>query len=224
MKIITNTLKDGESLYVQVKDLLYLGRALGDNTYIDEYIDLLNSQKTDNDFIRIYDDEKRIIINRMDICDFKELYRESSMLLSRTLINLSFSSINSEEAKQKSEDIRDILAFRRGDLTYSIPLFSDGETYIESEYYNFSSTIIPDCFVLRTVDHSEIKTCDCQEFLSYCLNKVKNNYTEEIKDDYKISESDNTIIVKFNSKNKRKDNKLLSTLKKVKNKALKNEE
>ena len=47
MKLITKTSKNGESVYVQVKDLLYLGRILGDTAYIDEYIELLNSQKND---------------------------------------------------------------------------------------------------------------------------------------------------------------------------------
>ncbi len=224
MKIITHTPRSGEAVYIQVKDFLYLGRTTGDSTYIDEYIDLLNSQKTDYDFIRIYDEEKRSVVSRTDIVDFKELYKESSMLLSKTLINLSFSSLNDEKSKQKSEDIRDVLAFRRGDLTYTIPLFSDGDVNILSEdgYLSFTSTIIPDCFVLRTADYSAIKLCECQDFLSKCLNELQNNYGEEIRNGYQIIESNNMIIIKV--KNKIKENNLLSSFKKVKNRILKNEE
>lgn len=225
MKIITHSCKNGEAVYVQVKDLLYLGRTTGDNSYIDEYIELINSQKGDNDFIRVFDEFKKNIIKRTDIVDFKGVYSESSLFLSRILINLTLAAANNEVARQKSEGIRDILAFKRGDLSYGIPLFSDGDIYLESEdgYFSFSSTILPDCYALKVVDRSDIRKSDYQTFLSDCLCKVKMQYREDVREDYQTYEVDNMIVVKFNKDNKKKDTGLLHKIKKVKNRVFKNE-
>lgn len=226
MKIITHTSKDGETVYIQVKDLLYMGRTSGNRVFVDEYVDMLNSQKSDNDFIRVYGEIKRAVLSRTDIIEFKETYKEPSAFLSRTLINLSLSSINDEVSKKRSEDIRDVLAFKRGELDYGIPLLSDGDLYLVSEngLLSFGSTIIPDCFVLKSVDYGDIKTLDYQEFLSNCLDKVKSEYDEKQRNNYSICQVGNIVAIKFNRHNKRKDNKLLNKLKKVKNKILKNED
>ncbi len=225
MKIITNSSKNGEAVYVQVKDFLYLGRITGNNSYIDEYIELLNLQKGDNEFIRVFDEVKKTIIKRTDIVDFKEVYKESSLFLANILINLTLAANNNDVARQKSEGIRDILAFKRGDLSYGIPLFSDGDIYIESEngYFSFSSTILPDCYALKIVDCSDISKSDYQTFLSDCICKVKMQYNEDVRDDYQIYEVDNMIVVKFDKDSKKKNNGLLHQMKKLKNRVFKNE-
>lgn len=213
MKIVTNTSRNGEVCYIQVKDFLYIGRVLGDKTFINEYTDLLNLQKSDYDFIKISSEDKRKIIKNVDLIDFKETYRDSEILLTRSLINLAvFSSMNEAE-KQRSEDIRDVLAFKRGELHYNIPLLSDGETELISNDGNliFSSTIIPNSYSLKTLDGSDIKSYDYQEFLSYCMNKLKDLYGDN---EGKIYNINNMVVVKFNSLNKTKENRGIKFLKK----------
>ncbi len=207
MKIVTNTTKNGESIYIQVKDLLYLGRTLGDVQFIDEYVKMLNLQKSDYDFIRVYGVIAKTVL-QSDIVDFKEIYNEPIMLLTKTLINLSFTGTRDETTKQRCEDIRDVLSFRRGELDYNIPLLSDGDLeFISNDgLLAFSSTIISDCYVLKTIDGSDINGIDSQEFLSYCLDRLKLKYGERIGQIYDIN---NMFVIKFSGLGKgKKSNKL----------------
>lgn len=215
MRIVTHNSKDEISVYIQVKDLLYLGRVTKRNDLVNEYINLLNSKKKDNDFIKVSGELEKVVLSRVDIVDFKEMYKESIDFLIRALVNTCITSFNADESKQRSDAIRDIINFKKGELDYGIPVLSDGDIFFESDngLFIFSSTIIDDCFTLRTVDYSDISGVDYQEFLSTCINKVREKYGED-SENYSISQIDSMIVVKLGKK-KDKNSKISSLIKKI---------
>lgn len=201
MKIITHT-NDGEKVYIQVKDFLYLGRLTNNKRYIDRYINLLNANKVDTEFIRLDKDDDISLVKSSDLVDFKKFYRLSEHAVARILSNMAL--VPGRDKSHNIEDIRSVLDFKRGVLEYSIPLFNDGcICYIDEEkVLEFSSTILNDCYAFRTKDGSDIKSHENSDFLLDCLAKTKKMYAPDMECDGRII-SDSLYAFTFGKKKKK---------------------
>lgn len=227
MKIITNTKRNGEVCYVQLKDILFLSRIVKNNNVMQHYIDFINSGYGDDDFIKI---NHPLYIEAFKKCDYIVDFIEygdknvSINYLSKLLVTINFAfntDIDSLCVKHKTDGIRDIIAFKKGELDYKIPLIPDGRIeHINDEgTLCFSSTILNDVYVLTSTNGVDVQTIDYYSFYLDCLDKLYDTHYPDVKKedrDYKGFDRGNSIIITINNKKKkeRKMGKILSKIKK----------
>ena len=228
MKIITNTKINGELCYVQVKDILFLARITKNANVMQQYITLINSGHTDNEFVRITQKSYIKAIKNCDyIVDFVEFgdSKLQTSYLSSLIVTLNFSVINEfdkECVEHKTDGLRDIMSFKRGDLEYKIPLIPNGviEKCNEDENLVFSSTVIDNCFIIKSVDGTAVQNIDYFDFYLDCLDIIYNEFYpnipfEERKHD--VIDRGGVIIIQIYDIKKKKENivnRVLSKLKK----------
>ena len=158
MKIITNTKLYGKVCYVQVKDVLFLARYTGNKRLMQDYLNSINSGKSDNEFIKVSGDS---YIRAFELCDYIIDFSEYSKrdigvnYLSNMIKTKVYAMPKDEMAKEgldyQIDGIRDIIAYKRGDLDYKIPLVADGRIEYVSNNLIFNSTIVNGCFTLKTL-------------------------------------------------------------------------
>ena len=218
MKIIVNTKKNGEECYVQVRDILFLGRITKNNKVIQQYINYINSGYGDNNFIKVV---QPLYIKAFKNCDYIVDFTEYSSknvslgYLSKLLVTLNF-SLNTDFDKKcidhKTDDIRDIMAFKKGELDYKIPLVFNGDVEIINDDGTlcFESTILDDVFILKRTDGGNVKDIDYYSFYLNCINTL---YTTKYSDidvndrNYSSFDSNGNIVITINSRRKKRSKK-----------------
>lgn len=209
MKIITESKREGILCYIQVKDLLYLGQR-GFPEFVGMYLNLINGNHTDTDFVRIVKKETiELLKNRDDIVDFMSFKDTSMNYISKCLINLNYGVFNDDarsRAAFMSNDFRDIMSFKKGELDYQIPLIVDGDVCISNldATLEFCSTIYLNYYILKGTDNNLISDLEYQSFLLECVNQVyKDKYPEvELENrNYKIMNIGSFVVLIINNEN-----------------------
>lgn len=228
MKIITNTKSNGILCYVQVKDILFLARITKNHKMMEQYVKLINDGKVDDDFIRITQTSLIELFTRCDhIINFSDYADKNSSVtyLSNLLVNMNSTVVGGELEREclqhKSDGIRDVMAFKKGELEYKIPLVASGkvEYTSDNEEFYFESTIIDGCYILKTKDGSSVQNHEYYEFYVACLKRL---FQEQYPDRefnseaYKCYDRVNMLVITINNEKKKTNvvGKILSKIKK----------
>lgn len=217
MKIVTFTKWNGKLCYIQVKDLLFLARYTGNKRLMQDYINAIEEGKSDNEFIKVSGDS---YIKAFELCDYIvdfSKYNKKDVnfnYLSNLVKMKTYAMCKSPKEKDgldhQIDSIRDIIAYKNGELDYKIPLIPDGrmEMCDSSNTYIFSSTIIDGCFTLKRVDGCSLDEQDYKCFLDSSIKRVFDvMYPGMEERDYSTFVVGNTLVLsikKSDTKKKRK--------------------
>lgn len=228
MKIITKTKREGVLCFIQVKDILFLANITKNKKLMEQYLNLINDGKTDDEFIKIIQESFISIIDKCDyIIDFTDFNSKDASLnyLSRLIINMNY-NIPSDDVKRecldhKTEGIRDIIDFKRGGLEYKIPLVPDGalECLSSDGRLSLESTVLPDTFIIKAIDDSDVQNNDYYDFYLESLDKIFSLlYPEVDENDKKVTCFDRgkMLVINISRCTKKKENKLNKLLAKIK--------
>ena len=225
MKIITNTKMGGKLCYVQIKDLLFLAKYTGNKRLMQDYINAINNGKSDNEFIKVNGDS---YIRAFELCDYiidfsEYSKRDIGVNYLSNMIKTKVYAMPKDEMAQEGLDyqidgIRDIIAYKRGDLDYKIPLVADGRVEYVSNNLIFNSTIVNGCFTLKTLDGTDISECEYEEFLKASIDRMyKTIYPDVESRDYSTFVSGKTLVVSIHKVDvKKKKNVVGKILAKIK--------
>ena len=228
MKIITNTKREGLLCYVQVKDILFLARITNNKVLMQQYLSLINEGRFDNEFIKITQSSLIDIINKCDyIVDFNELSKSDCTIsyLSRLIININYAVPSNDVMKEcidyKTDGIRDVMAFKKGELDYTIPLVANGvlEYTSEDSRYILESTVVPNTFTIRVSDGSEVQNNDYYSFYLEAVDKIFNTMYPELDNndrEFSCVDRGKILIISIKNKTKKKESKLNKLLMKLK--------
>lgn len=227
MKIITKTRRDGELCYIQVKDILFLSRITKNSNVMQQYINLINEGHGDNDFIRITQKSYIEIIKKCDyIADFIEFGNKNTPIsyISSLIVTLNFSvgdEITKECVSHKTDDLRDIMAFKKGELEYKIPLVANGsiEMCNEDKTLVLDGTAISDCFIIKSIDGVDIQNKDYYDFYLNCLDRIYSEFYPDIEQTerkYDAYDRGNVLVICIHRQEKKKENKMRNILAKFK--------
>ncbi len=224
MKIITNTKRLGNQYYVQVRDFWFMGRLTQNSKVMGKYVSLLNEGHSDFDFIKVSEELfNSVFANCSYIVDFNEYSKDNGEYLSRVLINVSTMASNDENVtfaiNYKADGLRDMIAYKRGELDYKIPLVPNGEIELSSTnyVYHFDSTIVNGCYIITTVDGNLDNPDAYKSFLDTCVSYVCESKGIENEDKkVNVIPKDNAILVFISGKTKKKEHKLLDIFRKKK--------
>ncbi|MGN1372319.1 MAG: hypothetical protein ACI4XM_08625 [Candidatus Coprovivens sp.] len=223
MKIITNTKHSGELCYVQVRDILFLAELTGNVNLMNQYYNLINEGKTDEEFVRIFQKAYIDIYKRCDfIIDFCEFCGEDVSInyISRLMVNMNVFIRNKNDRKfinHKSDDLRDIIAFKNGVLNYKIPLIVDGrfEVFNDDKSLSLNSTILKDHFVIKSTDGLDIKSKDYYDFYLGCINRIFDIFYPNIDISdrkFTVIENGSILIIRIDNILKKKNNSGIKVL------------
>ena len=224
MKIITTTKKDGDLCFTQVKEILFLARIKNDDRLMKYYIKLLNNSYLDDEFVRVHNNFIDVVKSCEDIINFCDYIDCDVSYLSNYLVTMNcLTYVNDQCAKEclihKSDGIRDMMYFKKGELDYLIPIVPNGE-FEKFDLNNelvFDSSIIPDVFLLRTIDGRDVNTIDYDEFFKKCIDEVyKSNYSYVNDDErnYEYKDRGNTFVLYINNRPPKKIGKFEEFIKK----------
>ena len=208
MKIITDTKRYGKLCYVQVRDVLFLAKMTNNQRLMKDYVRFINEGKTDYEFIKVSGDS---YIRAFELCDyiidFSEYSKKdiginylSNMVKSKVYVS-SRDSFYEEGINHQIESVRDMIAFKKGELDYKILLVADGRVEILSKdrKFTFESTVVDDCFILKTTDGSNIECHDYQEFLEDSVKKIfEKLYSDYLDKTYGSFVTGNTLVININ--------------------------
>lgn len=222
MKIITNTKLYGKVCYVQVKDVLFLARYTGNKRLMQDYLNSINNGKSDNEFIKVSGDS---YIRAFELCDyiidFSEYSRKDigvnylSNMVKTKVYAMPKDKRDQEGLDYQIEGVRDIISYKRGELDYRIPLVPNGKMEILSKdkRFVFESTIIDDCFSLKTVDGSDIEKSDYQLFLDECIDRTYSTlYPDCDERDFSTFVTGNTVVLNVKKHNVKKKKGVVSKI------------
>lgn len=228
MKIISNTKRNGVLCYVQVKDIMFLARITKNDNMMEQYIKLINDGKGDYDFVRVTQTSLIDLFIKCDyILNFSDFTDKGTNVsyLSNLLVNMNSTLVGGDLEKDclrhKSDDIRDVMAFKKGELEYKIPLISSGlieYTSSDGEFY-FDSTVVEGCFTLSTKDGSMVQNHDYYDFYLLCLKRLFAELYPDREfnlDSYKCYDRGNMLIIMINESEKKKTSVVDRILNKIK--------
>lgn len=224
MKIITTTKKDGNLCFTQVKDILFLARIYNNDKLMRYYVKLLNNSYLDNEFVKVHINFVDLVRNCEDIINFSDYVLCDVNYLSNYLVTMNCltyvnDSCEKERLMYKSDGIRDMMYFKRRELDYLIPIVPNGEFEIfdVNNELVFDSSIIPDVFLLRTIDGGDVNTIDYDEFFKKCIDEVyksKYSYVNDDERDYEYKDRGDTFVLYINNRPPKKIGKVEEFIKK----------
>lgn len=202
MKIIIRNEQGIVSCYVQLRDIEYLGERYHSQFFLNYAVREHNKGRKKDDFIKINNRIGKIIEEYPYIVDFTDMSKLDVGSLSRTII-LSQSFLPDVKTKadegHKVEDLVDLISFKRGMLTYPIPVFLDEKQLFYDGEVIFGSTTFPEYYMLRT-DNREINLSD------YLSSNAQKLFGQIQPDDemasYEEFKVDNDLLVHFKVKKK----------------------
>lgn len=204
MKIIVRDEQGIKKCFIQVRDVKYLVERF-ESPRLERLIlgnNVLRDLKADDFFevknkgvIEIIDDNPYIV-------DFSDFVKYDGLTLSRIIL-LSQSFLPDEKKKldeqHKVEDLLDVMNFKRGMLTYSIPIMYDEKTLFDNGEVVFGSTTMPGYFMLRSYDES----VDLSDYLVNNLNQLYSIVNPEGEfTSYDVTPLDGSLLVRFTEKKK----------------------
>ena len=225
MKLITDTKRNGKVCYVQVKDLLFLAKYTGNKRLMQDYIDAIDKGKSDSDFVKVNGES---YIRAFELCDYivdfnkynkKDVnFNYLSNLVKMKTYAMCRNIKEKEGLDYQIDGVRDIIAFKNGELEYKIPLLPDGrvEMFDNTNEYLFRSTIIDGYFVLEKVGKGDLNEQDYKNFLDVSVKKVFDVFYPGVKEKiYSSFVVGNTLVVSIKKReSKRKKNNVNKTLSK----------
>lgn len=228
MKIISTTKRNGVLCYVQVKDVMFLARITKNHKMMEQYVKLINNGKGDDDFIRVTQTSLIDLFTRCDhIINFSDFANKDSNLtyLSNLLVNMNTTLVGGDLEKEciqhKSDDIRDIMSFKKRELDYKIPLVPSGVVEYTNDEGNlyFDSTVVEDCFILTTKDGSPVQNHDYYDFYVLCMKRIFSELypdREFNSESYNCYDRVNMLVITVNREKKKTNvvNRILSKIKK----------
>lgn len=226
MKIIIEN-NNQKSCYIQIKDLIILAEITKNNSLIKEYLNLINHGYQNFEFLPIKNKKMIAIIKNLpDIIDFRTSKDDSIEYLSHRIINLYSIRDNTKSSKIKdliAGDLKDIIAYKRKELSYKIPAIPDGKFHLENKEHSlaFDSTIIEDCYLLRSLNREELDKET--SFLNSAIEQVYQTFYPKIPKEERKYQSyyyqDHLFLMILNSKEKKQSRigKILSKLKRSSN-------
>ena len=208
MKIIVH--KENETIcFVQLRDLLYLAygkrnafRELA-NKYIDEY-------KQIHDFVKVTNPEMvKILERREDIIDFDDFSSSHTIdSLTHLLVAKNLFCSDSESRRRvehETNDIQDIIAYKKGELSYAIPLIADYRLVQNINGYVVMSTNCDTKFIVK------YETAVFPDFV-YAIDIIKTLAIEKglLKSDveysYRTVQLEDSLVLSFTPVVKKKQN------------------
>lgn len=212
MKIVIKKNDDSVICHVQVKDFLKLARINGDKKYVQYYIHFVNNGKGDNDFIDIsntsYADD---IVKCSDIVNFMDYKDMSIQGISQQIVQFySFvTNLNGRgEVESRIDDMRDIIAYKKGELNYLIPVVLDYRISLEDTDNNlvFSSSIVNGCYLIKNKNGEDISNTNYDVFLNQAIDRIyEDDYPEyDGERDYQVHQSGGCLLIVVNNIKKKK--------------------
>lgn len=205
MKIITNTKRYGKLCYVQVKDVLFLANMTNNKRLMQDYLNAINNGKCDDEFIKVSGDN---YINAFELCDYIIDFSEYSKkdigvnYLANMVKTKAYAMPKDKSAQDglnhQIEAVRDLISFKRGELGYKIPLVADGrlELLSRDQKFTFESTVMDNCFILRSVDGSSVEGQDYDEFLNDSIKRMFDFlYPNCIEREYSTFITGNSLVI-----------------------------
>ena len=182
MKIIVNR-KDETVCYVQLRDLVFLANR-NIHVFRELSIQFINEGKTLEEFVRINNIKLiEYIGNCNEIIEFDDYVNNSIESISNVIVtkNLLYKadSVSNAIVRHQTDDLHDIIAFKKGELNYSIPLVCTDEFVLELGNVRVCSTILKNKFIIK-VD-GEVNIADL-------LEQIKENIINKLnlKADYEF--------------------------------------
>ena len=188
MKIITNTKRNGKLCYVQVRDVLFLARMTGNKRLMEDYLKYINAGKSDYEFIKVSGDS---YIKAFELCDYIIDFGEYNKrdiginYLTNMVKNKAYvvhkDRFGEEGMEHQIDALRDVMAYKRGELEYKIPMVADGRLEYTSNdnMFTLDSTIFDNCYVVSTTSGLPINEIDYSDFLEESLNKIFEGVSKE---------------------------------------------
>lgn len=203
MKVVVSN-----TYYVQVRDLLFIGNLYKSNMIVDYYLSLINKGCTDTEFVNITNHTIIKLLNNDIIIDFSDFQDSSMTYLSNYLKNLYLSGTAKKEiVNHQADDIRDIMALKKGELHYAIPLIPTDEISINDENLgvSFRSTIFNNYFILQGMNIDQVCDITYSSFVTKVTNIVKmTRYKGMDEVSYEIIDKGSYLVIKFNEGKKKR--------------------
>ena len=204
MKIIIRDEQGIKRCFVQMRDLEYLADRYG-SVFFGGLVARKNRREkhSPEEFTEITNIDIANIIDRNPyIVDFSDNARWDLLTLSRMVIlTQSPMSIGKRrmDEQHKVEDLQDLMNFKRGMLTYGIPIFYDENILFEDGEVFFGSTTLPGYYMIR----SENKDLDLNAYLNDNLQELFSlvNPEGELKN-FEVTKLDDSLLVHFVEKKK----------------------
>lgn len=204
MKIVVRNEQEIIRCFAQLRDIEYLGERYNSHLFGNLAVREHNKgHKDPYEFLEIKNKNIAKIIDRHPyIVDFSEMVKYNNLTLSR-LILLSHSFLPNEKAKMdeehKTDDLVDIISFKKGMLTYPIPVFFDEKTLWDNGEVVFGSTTIPGYYMLRSYN----KDMNLREYFEANAQELfKAVKGDKEMDSYDITPVGKDILVHFKEKKK----------------------
>lgn len=201
MKIVANSKQANIICYLQVKDFLKLARIYNDKKFIQCYIQLLNEGKGDNEFVNVSNMQ---FVDKIIVCDaianLNEFLNMSIEGITRHLIQLYSFDLNNGNNDDQSDDLRDIISFKKGELEYPIPMQPNSNLCSENGF-NLYSSIIKGFYIISGFD-SAIDNSGKDDFLKKALEVIaqEEGYcSDDSILDYKLFKKGDSLIIIVNN-------------------------
>ena len=158
MKIVVRNEQEITRCFAQLRDIEYLGERYNSHLFGNLAVrEHKNGHTNPYEFLEIKNESVAKIIDRHHyIVDFSDMVKYDTLTLSR-LILLSHSFLPDEKTKMdeehKTDDLVDIISFKKGMLTYPIPVFFDEKDLLDNGEVVFGSTTIPGYYMLRSYNN-----------------------------------------------------------------------
>ena len=204
MKIIIRDEQGIKRCFVQMRDLEYLADRFG-SVFFGGLVARKNRQENHKmeDFTEITNvDVAKVIDRNPYIVDFSEFAKYDALTLSRLII-LAHSPMATGKQRMddehKVEDLQDLISFKRGMLTYGIPVLYDEDLLFEDGEVVFGSTTLPGYYLLR----SSNEDLDLNSYLNENLHALFSlvNPDGEMKN-HEVTKLDDGLLVHFVEKKK----------------------
>ena len=203
MKIIVRNEEGIHKVYVQLRDIEYIGERHRSHYFSNYAIRQHNKGIKSDDFICVGNTGlAKLIVEYPYIVDFSEVVQLDSGAISRMIVlSHQFLPTPNQKADEehKIEDLIDIINFKKGMLTYPIPVFYDNNILFDNGEVVFGSTTLPGYYMLRSYDKS-------MDLKAYLNENVQSLFSQVLPDkemaSFEALPVDGDIIVKFKTKNK----------------------
>lgn len=203
MKIIIRDANGGiKRCFAQVRDVDYLAKRFNSIRFKKLALDNASYRDLKNDdFFEVRNlGVAQIIEENPFIVDFCDLVNFDVLSLTRMII-LAQSAFPSEKRKldedKKVDDLLDLINFKKGMLTYQMPVFFDEKKLIQDGDIVFGSTTLPDYYMLRS-SNPDVNLLSYLEKNSQALFDCLD--IEEDMESYDTIEVGKDVLVRFKVK------------------------
>lgn len=203
MKIIIKDETGIKKCLIQLRDVDYMEKKYNARS-IRKYLTMgIHSELKEESFIPVTNAHiAEVIEANPSIVDFSEMVRLDNLSISRMIVLAhTFGAKEKQQLddEKKIIDLQDIMSFKNGTLNYQIPLLLDGKVMFNDGNVVFGSTTIPGYYMLKGNKETNLR-----EYLELNSNSLFNTIeSDKEMESYSVTELDNCLLVRFNTKKKR---------------------